>query len=99
MWYLKIDEIKELIEDSVDDYGHHIAAGFRVIKGRYLEQASEESNRISYHIMKKIIFILEKTFTPSGIMITVTFFPISSTLECLHYKNIVHILIFSHNST
>ena len=52
VWLLKIDEIKEL-EDSVDDYGHHVAAGFWVIKGRSLERASGKRNRINHHIMKK----------------------------------------------
>ena len=59
VWFLKIDEIKELIKESVDDYGHHVAAGVHVIKGRYLERASEKSNRTNYHIMKKNVYVFK----------------------------------------
>ena len=34
VWFLKIDETNELIKDSVDDYGNHVAGGFCVIKER-----------------------------------------------------------------
>ena len=37
--------------------------------------------------------IQKKKKDPTG------FFPMSITLECLHYKNILHNLIFSYNST
>ena len=56
VWFLKIDEIKDLIEDSVDDYGHHVASGFHVIQGRYLEWASEKSNGINYCIINVFLF-------------------------------------------
>ena len=59
VWFLKIDEIKELIQESVDDYGHHVAAGVHVIKGRYLERASEKSNRTNYHMMKKNVYVFK----------------------------------------
>ena len=112
VWFLKIDEIMELTTNSVDGYGHHIAAGFRVIKGRYLEQASEKSNIRNYLIIMKNVMclkrvlcnhlwtlILKKYLTSSEIMITVGFFPFPSTLECLQCKKTLHILIFSYNST
>ena len=59
--FLKTDQIKELIEDSVDDYGHHVAAGFCVFKVRYLEQATEKSNRISYRILKKNVYVFKES--------------------------------------
>ena len=67
--FLKTDEIKELIEDSVNDYGHHVAAGFCVIKVRYLEQATEKSNRINYRILKKNVYV----FKESAVNLTVNF--------------------------
>ena len=88
----------EPIEDSVDDDGHYVAARFSLIKGKYLEWASEKSSRINYHMKKNVYvyqfvnFDIRKNFT-SGIMIAVTFFPISSIWECLHYKNILHVNI------
>ena len=27
VWFLKTDKIAELIKDSLDNYGHHLAAG------------------------------------------------------------------------
>ena len=61
VWFLKTDEIKELIEDSVDDYGHHVASGSPVMKGRYIERASEKSNRINYRIMKKNAYVFKES--------------------------------------
>ena len=61
VWFLKTDEIKELIEDSVDDYGHHVASGSPVMKGRYTERASEKSNRINYRIMKKNAYVFKES--------------------------------------
>ena len=84
----------------MDDYGHHVESGFCVIKVRYLEQATEKSNRINYRILKKNVYV----FKESAVNLTVNFdirknyhcdiIVISSTLECLHYKNVLHILIF-----
>ena len=61
VWFLKTDEIKELIEDSVDDYGHHVASGSPVMKGRYIERASGKSNRINYRIMKKNAYVFKES--------------------------------------
>ena len=61
VWLLKIYHIKELIRDSVDEYGHQVTAGFCAVKGRYLEEASEKSIRINYCTMKKKVFVLKET--------------------------------------
>ena len=45
----------------MDDYGHHVAAGVCVFKVRYLEQATEKSNRISYRILKKNVYVFKES--------------------------------------
>ena len=46
VWFYKIDGIKEIIEDSVDDYGHYGAAGFPVINLKSIKIASRPPSRI-----------------------------------------------------
>ena len=84
--------VKELTEDCVDNYGHHVAAGFRMIKGRYIEGASEKSYSINYHILKKNVYVLKESvlYPFVNFDITKTFYFIRNNDYCGILSHVEH---------
>ena len=62
-----------------------------------------KSLHINDRIIKKNVYVFKESvvypFVNFDIRKNFYFFPMFSTLECLNYKNKLHILIFSYNST